>query len=672
MGHLPALDGLRAVSVAAVLLYHAGFAWMPGGFLGVEVFFVVSGYLITALLLDERERDGSISLGAFWARRARRLLPALLAVLLACVTWAAFAGDARWRTDLRRDLPWAVLYAANWGQITGGAPYFGNLSPLRHLWSLAVEEQWYLLWPFGFVLVSRLRRRAAAAVLGGLAACAVGATWWAAAGSPLDPDRANLLYLSTPTRASGLLLGAGAAFVWRPWRRPAYARLVTGHRLDVVGAAALSAIALLLVQAHVDDRALYRWQLPVVSVASVVAVAVAVHPASRLIRRGLGTTALVAVGRRSYGLYLWSWPISVVAGAHRGSVARFAAALAVAAVVTELSYRLLERPVRSGAFGRWIGAIPVRRAGVALAGAATVMVAAAVVTRIEPVDPAAGGEPARFERPAPTTTRAAAPVVTLEAAVPFAAAVAEPPATTTTVAATTTTAVPTTPPVLPRRVVIVGDSMAHSLAVNLPDGIGDTFVIDDGSVDGCSVYEDGAVRSARRGFSRAFTDCTGWHERWADAALDARAEVALVVLGAWDVFDVELDDRLVPFGSPEADARFLDGVTRGVDALAAAGTHVALLEVACMRPVDTDGAGVPALPERGDDARVGHLNELLRGLAAERPADVTFVEGPDEWCADETIATDLGHRWDGVHVYRPGANLIYTTIAEALVRIPVP
>ena len=108
----------------------------------------------------------------------------------------------------------------------------------------------------------------------------------------------------------------------------------------------------------------------------------------------------------------------------------------------------------------------------------------------------------------------------------------------------------------------------------------------------------------------------------------------------------------------------------GIAALRATGTHVALLEIACMRPQDVDGAGVPALPERGDDARVAHLNDLLRDIADEHH-DVTFVEGPDEWCADEAIAADLGYRWDGVHVYKPGANLIYTSIADDLLAIPV-
>jgi hypothetical protein len=229
-----------------------------------------------------------------------------------------------------------------------------------------------------------------------------------------------------------------------------------------------------------------------------------------------------------------------------------------------------------------------------------------------------------------------------------------------------------TAPVLPRRLVIVGDSQAHSLAINLPDGIDSTFAIADGSVEGCSVYDDGSVRSDRDGFSRSFSNCSGWADKWANTAVSSHAEVALVVLGAWDVFDVEVDGQLIEFGTPDADERFKTDLREGISALSAAGVHVALLEIPCMRPQDVEGAGVPALPERGDDQRVAHLNDLMRQVAAEDPLGITFVAGPTQWCNDPTISTDLGYRWDGVHVYKPGAKLIYETIAPALLAIPIP
>jgi peptidoglycan/LPS O-acetylase OafA/YrhL len=157
MGYQPSLDGVRAVSVIAVILYHAGFPWMHGGYFGVEVFFVVSGFLITSLLIEERDRSqGAIALKQFWVRRFRRLLPALAAVLVAVGVYAALWGTAEQHSQLRHDYPWGIFYFANWGQILSHTPYFGP-SPtlLRHLWSLAVEEQWYLIWPLVFIGITR-------------------------------------------------------------------------------------------------------------------------------------------------------------------------------------------------------------------------------------------------------------------------------------------------------------------------------------------------------------------------------------------------------------------------------------------------------------------------------------------------------------------------------------
>jgi hypothetical protein len=230
---------------------------------------------------------------------------------------------------------------------------------------------------------------------------------------------------------------------------------------------------------------------------------------------------------------------------------------------------------------------------------------------------------------------------------------------------------PTTSPVAPAAsatLAIVGDSQANALAINLPDGIEGVFPdVVNGSVDGCSVYDSGSVRSSVE-FSNNFSICQGWQQQWADAA--SGNDVALVVVGAWDVFDIDDDGTVYGFATPDGDALFVSNLSSGIDAMLAEGANVALLEVACMRPQDVEGAGVRALPERGDDARIAHVNDLLRRTAASYDSPrVEVVEGPDEWCNDEVIASDLGYRWDGVHVYTPGANLIYTTVAPELLRL---
>jgi peptidoglycan/LPS O-acetylase OafA/YrhL len=666
MGYQPSLDGLRALSVGVVLLYHAGFSWMHGGFFGVEVFFVVSGFLITSLLLDETDRNGAVSFRQFWLRRARRLFPALYAVLLAVAVWAALAGSAEQQSQLRRDIPWSVFYVNNWGQILGNVPYFAGEPPLlRHLWSLAVEEQWYLVWPLVFVALLRIRlpRHVLGAAVIATAFVVFAYMFWMHARTPTPlggppaafdgVDRTNFLYLSTVTRAGGLLLGAGTAFLWRPWRWAHAPDAPAGRLLDPVGAAAVAMLGCAASVAVLTEGYVYRWLLPLVSILSLVAVMVAVHPAALGFRRIMSWAPLVAMGRRSYGLYLWSWPIFVIVGATTGSVAKFLWAMVLTVVVAEASYRYLESPVRRGAIGRWWGdRTPITYWPMA-GGAALVGVLLLFYANVGEFNRFEGGDDAVFDLdaragdgpvmlPDDLASEGSAPVVPSPAPAPIL-------------------------PAPSAQLAIVGDSQANALAINLPDGIEGVFPdVVNGSVDGCSVYDSGSVRSSVR-FANNFSICRGWQQDWADSA--AGNDVALVVVGAWDVFDID-DGTVYGFATPEGDALFVRNLRSGVDAMLAEDVNVALLEVACMRPRDVEGAGVRALPERGDDARVAHVNDLLRETAASYGSPrVEFVQGPDEWCSDEAIAADLGYRWDGVHVYKPGANLIYTTIAPALLRL---
>jgi peptidoglycan/LPS O-acetylase OafA/YrhL len=675
MGYQPNLDGLRAISVIAVIFYHAGFGWMHGGFLGVEVFFVVSGYLITSLLLEETAATGGVQLRQFWMRRARRLLPALFTVLIAIGVWVALFGTAQQQSDLHRDYLPGIFYFANWGQIVGGAQYFGNFSPLRHLWSLAVEEQWYLMWPITFVFLTR-RKRSRVQTGRSILGVAVGMmvlTWWLASASVLTSDRVNLLYLSTFTRSSGLLLGAGAAFLWRPWKAKAAPSSRAGSVLSIVGLGAAALLVYAFTVVHLTERSMYRWQLASVSVLSLVAIAVVVHPAATWSRSFFGSRPLVAIGKRSYGVYLWSWPISVLCGAYDGTWTKFIMAMSITVVISEFSYTYIETPIRKGGLRRWFQqqrdidwSTRTIAGGVVIAALASSLLV--FFANVQPFDRAAGGDNVSID-----LTKVQAAAAGPQTATQPAGTNQVTPAVAGAVAGNTQPTVVSVAPIQPAgpaRLVIVGDSQAHALAINLPSGIESAFTITDGSVEGCSVYVDGTVRSKRAGFNRSFADCGGWSDKWGKAATKAHAQIALVVLGAWDVFDVEVGGQLIAFNTPAADKRFIDDLGIGVAALRSAGSKVALLEVPCMRPKDVKGAGVPALPERADDARVAHLNDLLRQVAAADPANVSFVSGPTEWCNDPAIATNLGYRWDGVHVYKPGAKLIFETIAPALLGIP--
>ena len=656
MGYEPSLDGIRAFSVIAVMLYHANIAWLPGGFLGVEVFFVVSGFLITSLLIEERESTQRIDLKQFWIRRARRLLPALVVMLSATAVCVAFyATDSA--PDFRRDVLPSLGYFSNWWQIFAvDTPYFAasSLPVLRHLWSLAVEEQWYLIWPLLFVFVfgaKWMRPKISGALLVACSGAAMAATAFRFVED--NEMRTNFLYLSTVTRSSGLLLGAAVALLWRPWRKtPTRSVLVRSLVADALAIASIVVIGVLMATVHVADERLYKGGLAVTTIASAVIIAVVMRPNGLFVKKFFSQELFVEIGRRSYGLYLWHWPIFVVAHA-RDSGNRLAVALALTVIINEFVYQYVEIPTRQGALGNWwrnrqqLSAMH-RRLPVLIAAAvvASMGITGVKVVGIEARDLSIDTSTANVIFSVPTTVASASSL---------------PAASTTS----------TTIAKLPRKLVIVGDSQAHSLVVNKPSGIEKTFVVVDGSIDGCGIYDRGVgVGGTNGNFRRNFANCVGFEKSWTKSATTARADVALVVIGAWEVLDLKINGFTFAFDTLPADTMFRTQMKRGIDALRATGATVALLEVACMRPVDSKGGPVPALPQRGDDARTRHLNELMREIAAPEDDGVFFVNGPTEWCSDPKISTSLSYRWDGVHAYKPGAKLIFETIASAILKLP--
>jgi lysophospholipase L1-like esterase len=199
-----------------------------------------------------------------------------------------------------------------------------------------------------------------------------------------------------------------------------------------------------------------------------------------------------------------------------------------------------------------------------------------------------------------------------------------------------------------------------------------TFLITNGALDGCGVYERGVGIGGNTGkFRRDFGNCAGFDKKWAASATKAKAEVALVVLGAWEVLDLRVGNVQYTLGIDATDDLFTAQLAKGVRALRATGASVALLEVPCMRPLESSGGPVPPLPQRRDDKRTQHLNTLLREFAAPEDDGVHFVTGPREWCNNMKISTSPSYRWDGVHVYKPGAKLIFEAVAAQLLQIPV-
>jgi peptidoglycan/LPS O-acetylase OafA/YrhL len=368
MPHLAGLDGLRALAVAGVVLYHLDLPWMPGGFLGVDVFFVLSGFLITTLVVEEVERTGRLSYRQFYLRRARRLLPALW-LLLASVSVSALLFFREEIVELRGDVLAALLYVSNWWYIAADVSYFeftGRPPVLQHLWSLAVEEQFYLVWPVIVVAAmatGRRRVRRVALVLAVVSTLAM-AVLSIRYGYPVpnDPSR---VYFGSDTHAMGLLLGAALATAWSPWRRydPATSwarRSFVGRRYrvlltDLLGVAALVGVVWFFLTVGEFSAFLYRGGFLVLSAVTAALIAALAHPAG-LLGRAMAVQPLRYLGERSYGIYLWHWPVFMVTrpGFELGVDGWPAHLLRVGLTlgIAELSYRYVETPIRHGAIGR--------------------------------------------------------------------------------------------------------------------------------------------------------------------------------------------------------------------------------------------------------------------------------------------------------------------------------
>lgn len=387
--HLPALDGLRAVAVVAVIAYHAELSWAPGGFLGVELFFVVSGFLITSLLLAEVENRGQVDIRDFWMRRARRLLPAVF-LLLAVVSLAGRFLAPENVGSTRSGLLSAVTYVTNWHLIFTDVSYFeaiGRPPLFQHLWSLAVEEQYYLLWPLAVAgLVALGGRRAVAA------ACALGvvgstALMWAI----VDPNSPSRVYYGTDTRAAGILLGALFATTMvavekpKPGPRSALA-------LEVAGIAAFVGLVWLMATTSEFDTGIYRGGFLRFAALTTVVIAATCVSGSMLAWL-LSARWLRWIGLRSYSLYLWHWPVfqltRPVIDVPLTGVELLVLRLAITVVLAEISYRFVEEPIRRGTFQLRLvervrfarpGSSPARKwalASVAVLGAVAVSVSGA-------------------------------------------------------------------------------------------------------------------------------------------------------------------------------------------------------------------------------------------------------------------------------------------------------
>ncbi len=662
--HWPALDGLRALAVLAVMTYHAGVSWLPGGLLGVDLFFVLSGFLITGLLLTEWTTSGRIDLPRFWGRRARRLLPALLLVLLAVCAYARFVADPDDAGNLRVDALSTLGYVANWRFALSHQSYFAQLtppSPLLHTWSLAVEEQFYVIWPLVvLVLLTRAahrpprKRRArhpAAAVLrtvavGGAVASAATAFGLSVAG--VDTSR---IYYGTDTRAQALLVGAalaatmtrGGAATMTPGggatmtrggaATERWARL-GGQAAGLAGAAVVAAVWFTV---DGQGRELYRGGFLVFALAVAALVASVVALPSTPLARGLSVPPLRYVGRISYGLYLYHWPIFLTLTAGRTHLSGAALCLvrfAVTFAVAGLSFHLVEEPVRTGRFR-----LPHPSVATPALVAAVALILIVVTGTISGTG--AGNQVAVAERAAAASSARAA---------------LQPPADV---------------PDRPVRVLLAGDSVALTFGANLPPARTQALGVDliDKGIEGCGIVGNLEGRSQGVvGEPRA--ECLPWAADYRADVAQTDPDVAALLVGRWEVTDRKLDGVWTHVGEPAYDVYLSAHLDEAITALSSHGAKVALLTAPVFEPQEApDGDYYPET----DATRVVAFNRLLAQAAARHPGVAALVDFGHVLTPDDRYAASINGevvRWsDGVHVAPAGSELAARALFPRLVTL---
>jgi peptidoglycan/LPS O-acetylase OafA/YrhL len=681
-GHFPGLDGLRGLAVLAVVLYHGGLSWAQGGFLGVEAFFVLSGFLITSLLVTEWGKSNSIELRAFWARRARRLLPALLVLVSVIGIYYAFAGPTQAVPDLKGDGLSTLLYAGNWHEISTGSNYFaasGPVSPLKHTWSLAIEEQFYVFWPlmlFGVLWLVRRRigrerlasrkglRVMLALSLGGVLASAIDTAFLFNGGRGLDR-----VYYGTDTRAGSLLAGAALAVALALFKDArerrdrvddeALAEIVPAARLGrrVLGplaAAGLLVVVLIMLLARGGSGWLYPYGLVGIDLAIALVIASVVLIPGGLVDRTLTWMPLRALGVISYGIYLWHFPLFLWLDEQSTGLQGaplLVLRLFVTLLVSLLSFVLIEQPVRRHTVPTWLVRWLAPAAAVGAAASILFGSTFAAVPIGEASAAVAPKAPAGLEGSGAscqvalhdTSQYGLAPYPAATAARQMYAALGKHELTWSGASTQTFHTCP------PKKVLLVGDSLAYTLGVGMmQDEERYGVEIANAAKLGCAFTTSGQL-SVNGDWQSQDPGCPTALQEWSQEAQALHADAVVVELGYRDTFDWQMSGNDTHLGDAWFDSYLQGQINHYVDVLARNGTKVLFLSVPWTDPpANPDGS--PAAPASA--ARHAEINRLLQAAAARDPGQVEVAD-------IDKVLSPSGHyqetvngqtcRFDGIH-----------------------
>ena len=626
----PGLDGLRGIAVAAVLAYHD--QRLAGGFLGVSTFFVLSGFLITALLLREREERGAVSFRAFYSRRVRRLVPAaILGVLLAAVV-TQVRHDTAASHAFRADAITALTDVANWRFILAGRSYldlFVTPSAVQHYWSLAVEVQFYVVLVPVIVAALALGRGRhtllyATLMVLTVASVALGA-YYAGHGSF---DRA---YYGTDTRAAEFLVGAllGVLFA----ARPRDLSIKATRAIAIAGPFALAGVVAFYVHARLDTT-LFRGGLVAFAALNGLVAVAACLPGP--VRGALSVSPLVWLGRISYGVYVYHWPLYLFLDHQRtglGPLALTAVRLAATFAVAIASYVLVEQPIRTGRFirgrVRWI-ALPAGLVAAAVAGTAVAASATAPAIHFAPAAPLV--IPATPPNPSRSTPHDASHDASRDPS-----------------------------PDSPRRLLIVGDSVALTLGRGIErwGAARGIQVLNEGQL-GCGLLNGAEVRGYWGVKTRDADPC---HQQalWQKTIATFRPDMVVVLFGAWDVYDASWNGGNTWFapGTPTWDAHYEPEVAETDTILHASGARVLWLEPPCFADTSPTDTTPPPWYSPSRVAVVGGIEQEVAARDGEYATNVVHQSG---------CPVSLTMRPDGVHYSDPGADAVAPAVGRAILR----